>query len=64
MQFHVEGMTCGGCARAITRALVSLDRDARVQADPRSRTVTVETSLQQAEVRRALADAGFPASAH
>ena len=64
MQFHVEGMTCGGCARAVTRAVTSLDRDAKVQADPRSRTVTVETAVAAEAVRSALADAGFPATGH
>jgi copper chaperone CopZ len=30
MEFHVEGMTCGGCARGVTRAIQAVDAHARV----------------------------------
>lgn len=60
MQFHVEDMTCGGCARAVTAAIRALDPDARVSADPPTRRVEVESSRPEPEVRAALAAAGFP----
>ena len=44
MEFHVENMTCGGCARGVTRAIQALDANAKVIADPPSRKVTVETT--------------------
>lgn len=62
MQFHIEGMTCGGCAKSVTRAITNLDQNAKVEADPASRTVKVETSVSQAQVQQVLADAGFPAT--
>ena len=62
MQFHVEDMMCGGCAKSVAKALTNLDKDAKVQADPETRTVKVETSAPLAAVRKALADAGFPAT--
>jgi copper chaperone len=60
MQFHVEDMTCGGCARAVTAAVREVDPAAMVDADPPSRTVRVETARAEAEIRAALAAAGFP----
>jgi copper chaperone len=63
MQFHVEGMTCGGCAKSVTKAITNLDPNAKVEADPASRTVRVETSQSQAAIQQVLADAGFPATA-
>lgn len=60
MQFHVEDMTCGGCARAVTAAIREIDPDARVTADPPTRRVEVETTRSEADVREALAAAGFP----
>ena len=36
MEFHVDGMTCGGCARSVTRAIQQIDPNARVVADPPS----------------------------
>ena len=60
MEFHVENMTCGGCARGITRAIQALDANAKVIADPPSRKVTVETTATQEQVAEALTEAGFP----
>ena len=64
MQFHVKDMTCGGCAKSVTKAITNLDRNAKVDTDPVSRTVKVETSASQTEVLRVLASAGFPAIAN
>jgi len=60
MEFHVEGMTCGGCARSVTKAIELVDPQARVQADPASRRVQVQTSASEAQIVAALTDAGFP----
>jgi len=62
MQLHVQDMMCGGCAKSVTKALTNLDKDAKVQADPESRTVNVETSAPLAQVQKALEAAGFPAT--
>ena len=48
MKLHIENMTCGGCARSVTKAITLLDDGARVEADPASRTVTVQTSAAPA----------------
>ena len=28
MRFHIENMTCGGCARGVTKAIQSVDAEA------------------------------------
>ena len=60
MEFHLENMTCGGCARGVTRAIQALDANAKVIADPPNRKVTVETTATQEQVAEALTEAGFP----
>ncbi|ACF51476.1 copper chaperone [Stenotrophomonas maltophilia] len=60
MEFHVEGMTCGGCARSVTKAIELVDPQASVQADPASRRVQVQTSASESQIVAALTDAGFP----
>lgn len=60
MKFHVEDMTCGGCARAVTAAVRTVDPAARVVTDPPTRTVEVESARPEPEIRSALAQAGFP----
>ncbi|WP_303638982.1 MULTISPECIES: heavy-metal-associated domain-containing protein [Stenotrophomonas] len=60
MEFHVEGMTCGGCARSVAKAIEQVDPQASVQADPASRRVQVQTSASEAQIVAALTEAGFP----
>ncbi|WP_307729950.1 heavy-metal-associated domain-containing protein [Massilia phyllostachyos] len=60
MQFHLDDMTCGGCARSVTKAIQSVDAHAVVATDPPARLVTVETSAPRAQIAEALREAGFP----
>ncbi len=60
MQFHIDGMTCGGCARSVTKAIQAVDPQATVVADPPSRQVTVQSALAQAQIVAALREAGYP----
>ncbi|WP_295574022.1 heavy-metal-associated domain-containing protein [Stenotrophomonas maltophilia] len=60
MEFHVDGMTCSGCARSVTRAIQQIDPNARVVADPPSGLVKVQTTASQDDVFAAVNDAGFP----
>ena len=62
MQFHIENMTCFGCARSVTKAIQSVDRAAVVKADPENRKIEVETSAGRAEIESVLVEAGYPAS--
>lgn len=59
MQFHIETMTCGGCARGMTKAIQSVDATATVQADPPNRRVEVTTTAPRDQIVAALTEAGF-----
>lgn len=59
MQFHIETMTCGGCARGVTKAIQSVDPSAEVKADPATRRVDVTTTAPRERLAAVLADAGF-----
>jgi copper chaperone len=59
--FHVPGMNCGGCLRAITRAVQALDPQARVEADLEARTIKVVSSESEATLLKALSGGGYPA---
>lgn len=63
MQFHVESMTCGGCARSVTKAIELVDAQAKIETDPPTRTVKVETSATQDDILKVLDLAGYPATA-
>ena len=57
MRFHIDNMTCSGCARSVTVAIRALDPTATVRADPPARVVEVESARPEAELRAALAAA-------
>lgn len=61
MQYHIQDMTCGGCARAVTATIKDLDENAVVSIDVEARRVDVESSSTNDAIRQALAEAGFPA---
>ena len=62
MELRIEDMTCGGCARAVTKAIQSADPDARIETDPAARRVKVETKASPAALQVVLVEAGFPAT--
>jgi copper chaperone len=58
----VSGMTCGGCINAVTRAIQTVDPQAKVQADLTTQVLTVETHLSPEITAQLVAEAGFPLS--
>lgn len=56
--YRVTGMTCGGCARSVTRAITEVAPAASVQIDLDHQTVTVE-GADEPEVKAAIDAAGF-----
>ncbi len=60
MQFHLDDMTCGGCARTVTKAIQTIDPTANVVTDPPTRLVQVRTSASEKQIVTALREAGFP----
>ncbi|QOT76401.1 heavy-metal-associated domain-containing protein [Cupriavidus basilensis] len=60
IQFQVEGMSCGHCVGAITRAVQALDPAAKVSADISAQAVTVEATASGQALREAIEAAGYP----
>lgn len=58
-ELKVDGMTCGGCAASVKRALQALDARAKVDVDLPSKTVKVDTSAQLDAVKTAVEEAGY-----
>lgn len=56
--YKVEGMTCGGCAASITRALQGAAASATIDVDFKSGTVSVE-GIDAAKVQAIVEEAGF-----
>ena len=55
----VEGMSCGHCIRAVTKAITALDGAAKVEVDLAAKRVIAQTKLLRAQVVRAVEEEGF-----
>ncbi|MGB0682832.1 MAG: heavy-metal-associated domain-containing protein [Magnetovibrionaceae bacterium] len=56
--YRVEGMTCDGCAKSVTRALTEQAGAASVEVDLEAKTVSV-TGIDAEAVKGAIEGAGF-----
>ncbi len=57
--YKVEGMTCQGCANAVSRAVMDRAPGSRVLVDIKAGTVAIEGEVAETQVRDAVEDAGF-----
>lgn len=63
MKFNVPTMACGGCAATIESAVKALDPQATVEANLAEKTISVTTAKSVDAVTKAIAAAGYPATA-
>lgn len=61
--FTVEGMTCGHCEKAVTKALLSLDAEAKVLVDRTQNKVEVDSEMPRDALAKAIADEGYRVAA-
>lgn len=59
LRYQVEGMSCGHCVQAITRAVKAVDPAAEVAVDLGAGRVTVENSQKAEAIAGAIAQAGY-----
>jgi copper chaperone len=61
--FNVEGMTCGHCEKAVTKALLALDAQAKVVIDRTQNKVQVDSEQPREALAQAIADEGYRVAA-
>lgn len=59
LQLNVPNMACGACAKTITNAVKTVDQNAKVEADPKTKRVAVETDSSEASIKEAIKNAGY-----
>ena len=61
--FTVQGMTCGHCERAVTRAVLQIDPQAQVKIDRTAHRVEVQSTQPRDAVAKAIAEEGYQVAA-
>lgn len=59
LRLEISGMTCGGCARSVTRAVQAVPGVIRAAVDLEAATVTVDGEAGAEAVRQAIERAGY-----
>lgn len=59
-EFNVQGMSCGGCASRVTKAVQAVDPSAQVRVDLARQIVSVESTVEREVLTSALTSAGYP----
>lgn len=62
LQLEVPKIACAGCVNTVTKAIKSVDTNATVQADAKTKLVAVETSAPETAIKEAIAQVGYPAT--
>jgi copper chaperone len=62
LQLKVTNMTCGGCVSAITKAIKTVDANASIQCDPKTKIVLVETESSESAIKTAISQIGYSSS--
>lgn len=59
MKYEVNGMTCGGCATSVTKAIKAIAPSAEVEVDLGAKSVKVDGFDDAKAIENAVEDAGF-----
>lgn len=60
LQLTVPKLACSACVNTITKAIKTVDPDATVQAEPKTKLVSIETQATETAIKEVLATAGYP----
>jgi copper chaperone len=59
LQLKIPNMACSACGDAIAKAIKVIDATATVQADPKTKLVSIETQAPETAIKQAISEAGY-----
>lgn len=62
LEFVVPKLACGACVNTVTQAIHTLDPQATVEADPKTKQVLITSTQPESALREVLSGAGYPAN--
>lgn len=61
LEFNVPNLACRACVETITNAVKAIDPNAKVEADPKTKQVVIETAASESSMREAIGQVGYTA---
>ncbi|HEY9613401.1 heavy-metal-associated domain-containing protein [Allocoleopsis sp.] len=62
LQLKVPKIACSACVNTLTKAVIAIDPTAKVEADTKTKMVSIETQKSEADIKEAIATVGYPAA--
>ncbi|MBD2435911.1 heavy-metal-associated domain-containing protein [Nostoc sp. FACHB-110] len=62
LQFKITNMACAACANRVTKAIKSIDTNASVQTNTKTKLVSIQTQVSESVIKEALAAIGYLAA--
>lgn len=62
LQLKVPKLACSACVNTIIRTVKAVDPNALVQAEPKTKLVSIETQADSSAITEALVAVGYPAA--
>jgi copper chaperone len=59
LELTVPNMACSACGDTIARAIKTIDPQAIVQTDPKTKLVNIETQADEAAIKQAITTVGY-----
>ena len=59
IELTVPNLACSACVETVTNAVKAIDASAEVAADPKTKQVSVVTTMPEATVKEAIIAAGY-----
>ncbi|MBE9007210.1 heavy-metal-associated domain-containing protein [Fortiea sp. LEGE XX443] len=60
LQLTIPKLACSACINTINIAIQKVDATATVQADTKTKTVSVETQASETAIKEAITSVGYP----
>ena len=62
IQLKVPGIACSACVNTVTKAIKTVDANATVEADTKTKIVNVQSQQSEDKIKEIIAEAGYPAA--
>lgn len=62
LQLNIPKLVCSGCVKTVTEAIKTVDANATVEANPKTKLINVETQVSKATIEEAIAAVGYPSA--
>ncbi len=60
LQLTISKLACSACVNTVTKAIQAVDANATVQANTKTKLVSVETQASETAIKQAITAVGYP----